>query len=282
MRWAICNEVFQGWDLEAAMKFAAATGYHGIELAPFTLAALVTDLSQSQRVAVSAMARRHGLEICGLHWLLARTEGFHLTSPDSEVRRRTAKYLVDLTDACADLGGKTLVLGSPQQRSFAPGVSSEQASEWAASALSDAVRRAEDRGVIWCIEPLGAQETNFINTASGAIAFARRLDSPAARIVLDVKAMSAESVSIEEIIRQSWPQFAHFHANDPNLKGPGFGAVDFRPIAAALRAVGYAGFISVEVLNFAEGPEMIAVNSLRYLRESFGECLTEACDETSR
>jgi len=45
--------------------------------------------------------------------------------------------------------------------------------------------------------------------------------------------------------------------------------VDFKPIAAALKKVGYDGFVSVEVFNFDEGPEVIASRSLEYLRESF-------------
>ena len=46
--------------------------------------------------------------------------------------------------------------------------------------------------------------------------------------------MSSESKPIPQIIRESAGQFAYFHANDPNLKGPGFGEMDFAPIAALL------------------------------------------------
>ncbi|HWD19125.1 MAG TPA: sugar phosphate isomerase/epimerase family protein [Verrucomicrobiae bacterium] len=271
MKFAICNEIFQGWELEAAMEFAARLGYQGIEIAPFTLAPLVTEMAPEARARVRAAAHRHGLEICGLHWLLARTTGFHLNHPEAEVRERTARYLVDLVDCCADLGGKILVLGSPQQRQVLPGVTAPQARAWALETMREAVAQAVRRGVTWCLEPLGPHETNFLNTAAEALDFARALDSPAAQIILDVKAMSSESVPIPEIIRAAAPHFAHFHANDPNLKGPGFGAVDFRPIAAALRATGYRGFISVEVLNFDEGAERIASQSLRYLREAFTE-----------
>ena len=46
--------------------------------------------------------------------------------------------------------------------------------------------------------------------------------------------------------------------------------MEFNPIAAALKEVGYAGHVSVEVFKFEEGPEMIARESLRYLRQTFG------------
>jgi sugar phosphate isomerase/epimerase len=81
--------------------------------------------------------------------------------------------------------------------------------------------------------------------------------------------MCSETKPIPQIIRESWPGFAHFHANDKNLKGPGFGNVDFRPIATALKDVGYDGFVSVEVFKFDEGAEAIARGSIEYLRKVF-------------
>ena len=90
-------------------------------------------------------------------------------------------------------------------------------------------------------------------------------------IILDVKAMCSESKPIPQIIAESAGNFAYFHANDANLKGPGFGDVDFTPIAAALRAANYDGMVSVEVFKFEEGPEVIATKSIEYLRQSFGE-----------
>jgi sugar phosphate isomerase/epimerase len=123
--------------------------------------------------------------------------------------------------------------------------------------------------VVLCFEPLAPAETNFVNTAAEGIEFARQFQSPAMSIILDVKAMSSESKPIPQIIRESAGCFEYFHANDANLKGPGFGDVDFKPIAAALRDAKYDGVVSVEVFKFEEGPERIATESLRYLHESF-------------
>src|SRR4030095_7199530 len=98
----------------------------------------------------------------------------------------------------------------------------------------------------------------------------RPFNSLSFQIIIDVKAMCSESKPLPQIIRESWPHFAHFHANDKNLKGPGFGDVDFQPIAATLREVGYDGYVSVEVFKFEEGPEVIASKSIEYMRRTFG------------
>src|SRR5208283_1846601 len=126
MKYAICNETFQDWPMGRACAFAAECGYQGIEIAPFTLAARASDVSPAQRQEIRRQAEAAGLEVVGLHWLLAKTEGFHLTSSDAEVRQRTADYLVDLTLLCGDLGGKVMVFGSPVQRNLAAGVTKAQ------------------------------------------------------------------------------------------------------------------------------------------------------------
>jgi len=275
MKFGICSEIFhQGlerpWKLEDAMKFARDVGYDGIEIAPFTIRKDVTQISAQERAQIRASAQAVGIAISGIHWVLVQTEGLHVTHPDVEVRRRTAQYFCDLVDFCADLGGQSIVVGSPKQRDVMPGVTFQQAWEWATEVFRPAVQQAAGRDVVICIEPLAPSETNFINTAEQAIAFVKQVDSPNFKIILDVKAMSSESKPIPQVIRESWPYFAYFHANDQNLKGPGFGEVDFHPIAAALREVGYEGYVSVEVFKFEEGPEAIARRSLDYLRTVFG------------
>jgi len=270
MKFGICNEIFKDWKLEDAMAFAKKAGYDGIEIAPFTIASYVTEIPAARRREIREAAARIGLEISGIHWVLVQAEGMYLNHTDSAVRTRAAQYFCDLVDFCADLGGKIIVVGSPKQRNVMEGVSPQQAWDWATETFRSSVGRAEDRGVTICFEPLSPAETNFVNTAEEGIRFARQFNSPAMKIILDVKAMCSESKSIPQIIRESRGQFAYFHANDRNLKGPGFGDVDFKPIAAALNESGYDGYVSVEVFKFEEGAEVIATKSIDYLRQTFG------------
>src|SRR5437870_12229086 len=103
MRYAICNETFAGWEHARVCKFVSELGYQGLELAPFTLAPRITDLTAERRRLLLRQAEDCGLQLLGLHWLLARTEGLHLTAAEGEVRRRTAAYLVELGRCCRDL-----------------------------------------------------------------------------------------------------------------------------------------------------------------------------------
>ena len=74
--------------------------------------------------------------------------------------------------------------------------------------------------------------------------------------------MASEPCSIPEIIRESCRHLEHFHANDVNLQGPGFGDVDFVPIFKALEEVGYRGWVSVEVFDYSPGVERLARESI--------------------
>ncbi len=267
MKFAICNETFGDWPFERAFATARETGYTGIEIAPFTIAHDARTISAARREQVRRQAEAADLEVVGLHWLLAKTEGYYLTSPDAEVRRRTADYFCELARLCRDLGGSVMVLGSPQQRNLLPGVSLEAATDYATEVLQAAMPECEACGVTIALEPLGPSETDFMLTAQQGIELAERVGSPSCRLHLDVKAMSSEAKPIDQIIRDSREQVAHFHANDPNLLGPGMGKIEFEPIFRALREIDYDGWVSVEVFDYTPGAEAIARQSIEYMQQ---------------
>lgn len=276
MRFAICNEVFEGWSLERQFGFIRDTGYGGVELAPFTIAKSVTEVGEAERGRLRRLAAEAGVAVVGLHWLLVGPEGLHITHPDLAVRQRTSEYLDALLHFCADVGGRVLVFGSPAQRNVLPGVTRDQALDYLVTAFRRAVRLAEARDVTLCLEPLPPPECNFIQTTAEAIEVLEAVGNAHLRLILDVKSMAGErdatGVDIPDIIRRTAPYVAHVQANDANRGMPGSGAVDFVPIFRALRDIDYRGYVSVEVFDFSPGPERIARDSIAYLQR----CLAAA------
>jgi sugar phosphate isomerase/epimerase len=126
----------------------------------------------------------------------------------------------------------------------------------------------ERHGVTLALEPLGPEEGDFLCTADLGVELMRMVDSPNCRLHLDVKAMSTEPTPIVEILRKHRDSVAHFHANDPNRRGPGMGEVDFTPIFKTLKEIQYSGWVSVEVFDYTPGPERLALESIRYMRET--------------
>ena len=78
--------------------------------------------------------------------------------------------------------------------------------------------------------------------------------------------MSTATIDIPTLIRQHADLLAHFHANDPNRRGPGMGDVDFVPIFQALREIEYQGWVSVEVFDYTPGVGVLARESMQYMQ----------------
>jgi sugar phosphate isomerase/epimerase len=268
VKYAICNETFVDWPIERGFQFARECGYTGIEIAPFTLAEDACQITAAKRAEVRRLAADAGLEMIGLHWLLAKTTGLHLTSPDAQVRRRTAQYLSELTRLCRELGGNLLVFGSPKQRNLLPGCTISEATRFAAEVFQAVLPVLEDCDVTLLLEPLGPSEGDFLVTTAEAVDLMHQIGSPRCRLHLDCKAMSSEDCSVAETIHKYAKHMVHFHANDPNRQGPGFGELDFVPILQALRDVNYQGWVSVEVFDYAPGVERLARESIENLRRA--------------
>lgn len=272
MKFAICQELYEGWEWERQCEFSASLGYTGLELAPFTLADRISDVSADQRATLRKQAADHGLEIIGLHWLLAKTEGLHLTTSDASVRKATADYLIELGQACADFGGSIMVFGSPFQRNLEEGMSTEQAMANASEVFKACLPAFADRGVSICMEPLTPKETDFINTCSQAMELIAMTGEPNFVLHQDVKAMlGAEKKSLPEVIQEFKEHTGHFHVNDSNLLGPGMGDTDYRPIVKALLDSEYDGWVSVEVFDYSPGAEHIAQQSIEYMKQILDE-----------
>jgi sugar phosphate isomerase/epimerase len=266
MKFATCNEYFEKWKIEEIFAFAADLGYDGVEIAPFAIAPSVEDISPSQRAEIRAAAQRSGVEIVGLHWLLASPEGLYITHPDEAIYQRTRNYFKALVQFCGDLGGQVMIIGSPKQRNVLAEWDREECWKRMRGAFEDSLALAEEHGVYLCIESLSEQQTNIISTCSEARKMVAEINHPHFRTMVDVCSGSTEAIPVAQLLHDSGEDLYHVHVNDSNQRGPGFGNTDFVSVIKTLKELNYQRYVSVEVFDFAPDPRTIAAGSLHYLK----------------
>jgi len=272
MKLGMCNELLKHLGVEGGLQHLARLGYDGVEVAPWTINPSVMDISDDDAKRVRAMAEAAKIEILGLHWVFGNQSECHLTHPSALVRKRTLEYLQHIVALCGKLGGRVVIFGSPNQRTVPEGLEYGRAWEYAKDILGNRgmLDAIEKHGVTFCLEPLSANQTNFINTTEEAIRFAREMNHPHFGMMLDGYTLGWAGEDIPKAIRQSAPYLKHFHADDETGKGPGYGRLDYTPIATTLREVGFSGYVSVEIHNYDLNPEETASRCIGYLRRVFG------------
>lgn len=262
---ATCNEPWRDVAIEEIFRRAAKLGYTGVEIAPFTLAKDVREISAQRRKEIVKAAADTGVAIVGLHWLFVSPEGLHITTPDAAVRQQTAEYLQALVHFCADLGGNVMIAGSPKQRSLTPPTTMAEGWERAREVYRAAAHTCRDRNVTLTIEALGPKETNFINTIDDAARMADEIGHPNIDIMLDMKAMSTMPDGIIGTTKRFGGRARHFHVNQPCGKGvgttPAPGEEPHPDLPATFRTLkesGFKGWISCEPFDYNPDPDTVA------------------------
>jgi D-psicose/D-tagatose/L-ribulose 3-epimerase len=269
MRIALCNEVVAGKTLAEQCAFAAALGYDGLELAPFTLGDQPHLLGSADQTRIRSTIEGAGLSVVGLHWLLVAPKGLSITTPDKAVRAATIDVMRRLINLCAALGGKVLVHGSPAQRAVTPGDTLQTARARAIECWATVAETAEQAGVAYCIEPLSTDQTPLVNTLDEAAEILAQIGSPAIRTMLDTSSAGlSETLPLAELIDKWLPTglLAHVQVNDRNRRGPGQGADKFAPVFAALTRNRYTGAVSIEPFDYIPDGAAAAARAIGYVR----------------
>jgi sugar phosphate isomerase/epimerase len=199
---SLCNEVIRELSFERQCVLAAALGYEGLEVAPFTLGDDAWRMPAAGRASVRRACADAGVEVSGLHWLLAAPAGLSIATEDRVVWQRSVDVMLSSIELCADLGGAYLVHGSPAQRRVAQADDAKRIEEaWAAAAAA-----AEKAGVVYCLEPLARPDCSFDNTLAEAEAVVRLIGSPAFRLMIDTLASSLEEKEpVADAVRRWMP-----------------------------------------------------------------------------
>jgi D-psicose/D-tagatose/L-ribulose 3-epimerase len=122
--------------------------------------------------------------------------------------------------------------------------------------LKQLAKYAEARARQICIEPLNRFETDFLNTCDKGRKLIKAVGSKAVKLHLDTFHMNIEEKNQGAAIRKAGKLLGHFHACGSDRGTPGNDHIDWKPIAAALKAVGYKGDVVIE--SFTTDVKVIA------------------------
>lgn len=263
MKYSACNELFGPMPLGRAASMLRKAGYRGVEFAPYTI---FGDFSAAAIAAGLAEARAaldgEGLAFAGFHWLMVGPEPLHLTTADAALRARSLDHLRKLIDAAGRLGGGSLVLGSPKQRSTTPGTDRGAATARLAEGLAALAGEAEACASRILLEALDSTQTDVVNTLAEARSIVESIGRRGVGGMFDFHNVGDERQPWDTLIRQNAGFIGHVHVNEMDGRWPSSGASDFAPAFAALREIGYQGWVSMELFSVPEDPAAILRQSM--------------------
>lgn len=253
---------FVFWDgLASGFARAAAHGFDAVEI--FPPAATALDVEELEELCA-----RHRLKIAafgtGAGWVRHQ---LRLTHPDAGHRRQAREFIAGIVDVGASLGVPAII-GSMQGR-WEGSVTREQALGWLAEALDELAPRAAAKGVPLFYEVLNRYETNLLNRVADALEFLQGVRAPNVKLLCDLFHMNIDEADIAAALRLAGPKLGHVHFADSNRRAIGFGHTEMHPIVAALREIGYAGYLSAEILPLPDA-EAAAAQTIKSLRSLVG------------
>ncbi len=227
-------------DLPAACRTAKELGFDAVELfAPGPDAVPAKELR--------AVLTDNGLSLAavgtGAGWVRHKLT---LTSADAAVRTKALDFVKEMIDYGANFDAPAII-GSMQGR-WGDGTDKAAGTAYLVEALDKLGGHA--KALIY--EPLNRYETNFATRLEEGVEVLKRAGRPSVKLLADLFHMNIEEVNLAAAIRAAGPHVGHVHLADSNRRPAGFGHTDFAAVAAALREVGYVGYVSAEAFPYPD------------------------------
>lgn len=243
---------------ERGVEKAAELGYDAVEFSllsqPEELLERIAGTLRQNGLAVSAVATGQSYY----------TDGLALTSTDPAVHKELLSRIKRFVDFLAPWRGILIMGGIRGVLSKDPAIQNEQR-KWALEAIYNYATYAQSAGVCVALEPINRYETNFLNTIAEALAFADEVGLDNIAVLADTFHMNIEEVSLPQALELAGKRLGYVHLVDSNRRAPGQGHINFQEVVAALRRIGYTGYVSAEILPWPDD-ETAAELAIRYFR----------------
>jgi sugar phosphate isomerase/epimerase len=247
MKLAVSNLAWSAADDAAVAAVLRASGVHGVELAPSKVWDVAPYVADGVAESYADWWRDSECAVVAFQAILFGHPELDLFG-DERTADALQRHLIAMGELAARCGASVLVLGAPgnRRRGDRPMAS---AITIAARALRPATEGLADTGVSLCIEPNPPRYgCDFVNTAAEAVQLVEAVGHPNFGIHLDTAALALSGETSEEALAPVMRHVRHVHVSEVDLAP--VGTTDTVPHAAlgeALRAVGYAGWLSVEM-----------------------------------
>jgi sugar phosphate isomerase/epimerase len=267
MRLAIQTLLLPGKELEEKFHNAKRFGFDGVEIV------IGPDYDLRQYFdRIQKASRSSGLPVSDIC-----THPMHDPFvPDLAERQRRLATLMELIQMADELGA-TGVICVPVRPPFQfPDLSPwksqfEVINSLVIASFRDWLNRLPDGKAAIFLEPLNRYETGYLNRIEQAVELCDAIQHPRLKILADFFHMNIEEASFAVPLRLAGDLLGMVHIADNNRLQPGRGCMDYRPGFAALKSIGYSGFISVECWSpqgalIAGDPEQALPETVEYLR----------------
>ncbi len=253
------------------------TGYDGVEVPVF-------DLDPSKWATWARRLDDLGLERTANHVVAPE---YNPVSLDPTVQRRAYEHMQKVVDCCAAVGAT--ILAGPHQ--IALGVFSGRGptdEEWSRSV--DHIRRvaeyAAGAGLTLTEEVVNRFELYLLNTMAQAIRFVDEVGQPNCLVHLDTFHANIEEKLPGDSIRAAGPRIGYVHISENDRGVPGTGHVAWDATFAALHAIGYDGWLTVESFGDAlpnlaaatkiwrplfDSPDQVATEGLAFMKRKVAQ-----------
>lgn len=247
MRLCANTSSLAGYTAEDAIRTIAGLGYGAVEFL-VTSTLMPQDAPPARRLALRTLCADLGIAVAGANGALPAV-GHRLLVDDERERRHGIDQLKRVVDMCAELGGRVVTVGSPGARNIPEGMARDTWWPRAIEAYREWGEYAEPRGVRVTVEIINRYEANWGRTIAEGLAFLAAAQQPNLGLTIDTFHMNIEEGPFAAAVARGAEHITHVHTADSNRQAPGLGNLPFRPLLAALRQAGYAGYLSLELFD---------------------------------
>jgi len=249
LRLAVSNIAWDPSEDDAIAAVLRREGVTGVEIAPTKWREKPLDATAAEIDRYRKYWLERGLRIVSLQALL-------FGRPDLELfgatRPRLAEYLRRVIELGAGLGAHALVFGSPKNR-LRGSLALADAMSSAAEFFRDLGEFAEQHGVVMGLEANPPEYgCDFITRTAEAVALCRAIGIAGIGVNGDLGGMSMSGDEPRSTIESARGCITHFHASEPNLAELSDKS-NHAAAAAGLVAIGYGGWVSVEMREAGRG-----------------------------